>query len=64
MSQDGTSQIGDDSPCRAEDNAGDQHESGDQQKREKIEQDQESQQHKEGLDAAAEVSCGTKVLFT
>lgn len=58
-----TSQISEVGPFRAEDNAGDQHESTDQQKGEKVEHDQESQQHKEGLDAAAKVPWGTKVLF-
>lgn len=47
---------------RAEDDAGHQDESSDQQKGEKIEQHQESQQHEEGLDSAAKVSCGTKGL--
>lgn len=59
-----TSQVGEAGPFGApEDDAGDQDESGDQQEGEEIEQHQEPQQHKEGLDAAAEVSCGTKVLF-
>lgn len=58
-----TGQISEVGPFRAEDNAGDQDESTNQQKGEKIEQHQESQQHKEGLDTAAKVSCGTKVLF-
>lgn len=51
-------------PFRAEDDAGHQDESSDQQGGEKIEQHQEPQQHEEGLDTPAKVSCGTKVLLT